>query len=81
LDNELILQQFDKIEEKVEGLVEVCKTLESTNLELRDKIERLEEELKDKVETENRYVEEKSLIRSKIDMLLVRLDNITEVSA
>ena len=75
MDNELILRQFEEIEKKVESLIEVNKSLEATNLELRNKIKRLEEELQGKVEAENNYVEEKALIRSRIDSLLVRLED------
>ena len=75
MDNELILRLFEKIEKKVESLIEVNKSLEATNLELGNNIKRLEEELQGKVEAENNYVEEKALIRSKIDSLLVRLEN------
>ena len=38
----------------------------------------LEEELQGKVEVENNYQEEKALIRSKIDGLLAKLEDITE---
>jgi protein-arginine kinase activator protein McsA len=69
------LRQFEEIEKKVESLIEVNKSLEATNLELRNKIKRLEEELQGKVEAENNYVEEKALIRSRIDSLLVRLED------
>jgi protein-arginine kinase activator protein McsA len=78
LDNELILRLFEKIEKKVESLIEVNKSLEATNLELGNKIKRLEEELQGKVEAENNYVEEKALIRSRIDSLLVRLEDIVK---
>jgi len=78
LDNELILGLFEKIEKKVESLIEVNKSLEATNLELGNKIKRLEEELQGKVEAENNYVEEKALIRSRIDSLLVRLEDIVK---
>ena len=78
MDNELILRQFEEIEKKVESLIEVNKSLESTNLELGNKIKRLEEELQGKVEAENNYVEEKALIRSRIDSLLVRLEDIVK---
>ena len=78
MDNELILRLFEKIEKKVESLIEVNKSLEATNLELRNKIKRLEEELQGKVEAENNYVEEKALIRSRIDSLLVRLEDIVK---
>jgi protein-arginine kinase activator protein McsA len=78
LDNELILRLFEKIEKKVESLIEVNKSLEATNLELGNKIKRLEGELQGKVEAENNYVEEKALIRSRIDSLLVRLEDIVK---
>ncbi|MFC1816328.1 cell division protein ZapB [Thermodesulfobacteriota bacterium] len=79
MDNELILREFDKIEKKVERLIEVLKTLEATNSELRNKIESLNTELQDRVATEKNYAEERDLIRSKIDSLLVKLEDISEV--
>ena len=78
MDNESILKQFEEIEKKVENLINVCKSFETTNLELRNKVERLEEELQGKVETENNYAQERALIRSKIDGLLGRLEDMTE---
>jgi protein-arginine kinase activator protein McsA len=78
LDNEKVLRQFDEIEQKVGKVIDVCKSLEATNLEFKTKIERLEEELQGKVEAENNYQEEKALIRSRVDSLLVRLEGLTE---
>jgi cell division septum initiation protein DivIVA len=78
LDNEFILKQFDEIEKKVENLINVCRSFETTNLELKNKVERLEEELQGKVEAENNYAQERALIRSKIDGLLGRLEDMTE---
>ena len=78
LDKEFILKQFEEIEKKVESLIDVCKSLEATNLELNNKVEKLEQELQAKLETENNYQEERALIRSKIDSLLDRLEDITE---
>ena len=78
MNNEKILRQFDEIEQKVEKLIDVCKSLEATNSELNNKVEKLEQELRNKLETENNYQEERALIRSKIDSLLVRLEDITE---
>jgi len=79
LDNEFISKQFEEIEKKVESLINVCKSFKTTNLELRDKVERLEEELQGKAETENNYAQERALIRSKIDGLLGRLEDMTEI--
>jgi len=78
LDSETILSHFDEIEQKVERLIDVCKSLESTKAELLDKIEKLEKDLQEKIETERRYATEKDLIRSKIDGLLVRLQEVSE---
>jgi len=78
LENHAILSQFEEIEKKVGELIGVCKSLETDNLELGNKINRLEEELQSKVEAENNYQEERTLIRSKIDDLLGRIEQITE---
>lgn len=77
MDNEYILRQFEEIEKKVEKLVDAYKSLEVSNLELSDKIKRLKEELQSKVEAEDNYAKEKALIGSKIDSLLIRLEDIT----
>ena len=76
MDNAFILDQFDQIEQKVERLTNKCNALEATNLELQNKIKRLEEEIQGKVEAETSYAEEKALIRSKIDGLLAKLDEV-----
>ena len=78
MDNELILKQFDDIEQKVERLIEICSALKTTNLEQKNKIDSLEEEIHGKVEAERSYAEEKALIRSKIDGLLVKLDEVSK---
>lgn len=78
MDNEFFLSQFDQIEKKVEQLMVVCKSLEVTNLELSNKIKSLEEELQGKIEAEKKIAQEKALIRSKIDNLLVKLDEVAE---
>ena len=78
MDNDTILQQFEEIEQKVEKLIGVCQSLEATKRELMTKVEALEKELQGKVEIANRYAEEKDLIRSKIDSLLVRMEEISE---
>jgi len=78
LDNEFIVGQFEEIEKKVEKLIDVLKSHETTNLELSNKINRLEEELQGKNEVESSYSQERALIRSKIDSLLVRLGDITD---
>lgn len=55
-------------------LIELSKSLESKNAELENKIVQLEQELQNRVEAERSYTEEKSLVRSKIDDLLIKLN-------
>jgi len=74
LDNQLLLAQFEEIEGKVERLIGVCKSLESENAELKNKIERLERELQEKAEQEKQFNGEREQIRSRISNLLVRLE-------
>ena len=78
MDNELILQQFTEIEQKVERLIEALKAVEAKNRELNNQVNYLNEELQGKVKAEQHYHEERDLVRSKIDTLLVRLEEITE---
>jgi peptidoglycan hydrolase CwlO-like protein len=78
VDNDFVLKQFGEIEQKVERLIENCNAQVAANSELKNKLIRLEEEIQGKVEAENNYAEEKALIRSKIDGLLARLDDISD---
>ena len=78
MDNDFVLKQFGEIEQKVERLIENCNAQAAANSELKNKVTRLEEEIQGKVEAENNYAEEKALIRSKIDGLLARLDDISD---
>lgn len=78
MDNETILQQFSQIEQKVENLINICKSLETTNRELKTKIADLEGELQHKVAAEKQYMEDRDLIRSRIDHLLEKLDDVSE---
>jgi predicted HAD superfamily phosphohydrolase len=78
LDNAIISDQFKEIEKKIAKLIAVCKGHEATNLELKNKINSLKEELLGKIEAEKSDAQEKALIRSKIDSLLVKFEEIIE---
>ena len=67
-----------KEQKPVERLIENCNAQAAANSELKNKVIRLEEEIQGKVEAEQNYAEEKALIRSKIDGLLARLDEISD---
>ena len=77
MDKEILLQQFEEIEHKVDRMIDLCNRYERANSELKEKIRILEEELQSKVETENRHNAEKEIIRSKIDNLLGKLADIS----
>ncbi len=79
MDNAIISDQFKEIEKKVAKLIAVCKEHEATNLELKNKINSLEEELLGKIEAEKSDTQKKALIRSKIDSLLVKIEEIFEI--
>ncbi len=73
-----VMRQFDQIEEKVGNLIGRYNQLEKLNFELSVKVKSLEAELTEKVEAENKHSEQKALIRSKIDNILSKLDNLNE---
>jgi len=78
LEKEMILRQFEEIEQKLEKVVALCKSYEAITIELKNKIMKLEEELQGKIEAEKSYSHERDLIRSRIDNLLSKLNGITE---
>ena len=77
----LLMQHFDEIEQKVERLIAICSSLEVKNIQLRNTISSLEVELQLKAESLEKYSEERTMIRSKIDTLLVKLENIAEMDS
>lgn len=73
-----IPDQFKVLEEKVEQLVQKCNELQNAKSGLETRVADLQESLNAKDVTEKNYLEEKSLIRSKMDDLVGRLDRILE---
>lgn len=88
MEKDLFLKQFAEIEEKVSRLIQVVKAQEAAieaakndetaNEQLKTRIAELEQELQGKIEEEKQYQDERSLIRSKIDSLLAKLEEIPE---
>ena len=78
LDIEAILQQFELIEKKVEHVVQVRKQLEDKNRDLSSRIEQLENVINEKIEAERKHGELTTLVKSKIDSLIGRLEGIAE---
>ncbi|MCX5882261.1 MAG: cell division protein ZapB [Deltaproteobacteria bacterium] len=82
VENEMLLmRQFEEIEQKVERLIAICSSLEVKNIQLRNTISGLETELRLKTEALENLSEERTMIRSKIDTLLVKLENIAEMDS
>jgi hypothetical protein len=77
VDNDVVLQQFEEIERKIVKVMERCKSLEAENTRLLSEIERLDRELGAKADAEKNFLEERDLVRLKIDDLLARLENIS----
>ncbi len=82
VENEvLLMQQFEEIEQKVERLIAICSSLGAKNIQLDNAIKSLEMENHIKSEALVKLSEERTMIRSKIDVLLVKLENIADMES
>jgi hypothetical protein len=82
VENEvLLMQQFEEIEQKVERLIVICSSLEAKNIQLNNTKKSLEAEVLAKSEALRKLSEERNMIRSKIDVLLEKLENIKEMDS
>ena len=77
MEDETFLKQFEAVEKRLEHLIRISREKDTHNRELISRVEQLEEELRKKAEAEKRIMEEKAQIRSRIDRLLKRLEDIT----
>jgi predicted nuclease with TOPRIM domain len=77
LESDALFRQFSEIEDKVEKLVGLCRSQQTDISELQQTVKKLEEELQLKNESVQRQIEEKALIRSRIDHLLAKLEDLT----
>jgi len=75
LGNDVIKNKFDDIDIKVDFLIELCQTLQIENSQLNSQIKELKTDLAKKNETEKLNFEQETLIQSKIDGLLSKLDS------
>lgn len=78
MDIEVIYNQFDKLENKIEKLIGICKSLKIEKTELQSKVVELEQELDRKIEAEKRQINKREMIQKKIDHLLLKLNDISE---
>ena len=75
LGNDLIKKQFDDIDGKIDFMIELCRSLQSENKEMTLKIEGLKAELDRRKETEAEFSKQETLVQSKIDGLLEKLNH------
>jgi predicted RNase H-like nuclease (RuvC/YqgF family) len=75
LEKQIVIEQFDAIERKIEGLIETNQQLTNENIRLREEIEALTHQLESLQENEQRQEEVKTIIRSKIDKIMAKLDD------
>jgi FtsZ-binding cell division protein ZapB len=78
VEKDSIPQQFQKLEEKVGQLIQTCHDLQQSEVALKAKVGELEGALKTQDATSQHYMEEKTMIRSKIDNLLSKLDQVLD---
>lgn len=81
MGNNIIKKKFDDIDEKVDFMIELCQTLELENQELLLKVKGLEADLDEKNKTEEQYSEQETLVQSKIDELLTKLNDFSNSSS
>jgi len=78
LEQDSIPEHFARLEDKVGQLVDRCQTLERAKADLEAKVRNLEEVVRSKDAAEEQHVEEKTMIKSRIDHLLSRLDQVVD---
>jgi peptidoglycan hydrolase CwlO-like protein len=78
LSTDNIPEQFKTLEDKVERLVVKCKELQEAKTGLQTTVDSLQQALHEKDASEKKFLEEKSLIRSRMDTLVGRLDRALE---
>ncbi len=78
METEAVIQQFSKLEEKIEYLIESRKRIEAENSRLNQENQKLAAQLQERIVAEKQHFELKDLVRSKIDSLMGRLDEISE---
>jgi hypothetical protein len=77
LGNDQIHNKFDEIDKKVDMMLERFRSLQIENQELTRQIQQLESDLEERIQTEARISEQETVIQSKIDGLLTKLNSFT----
>jgi FtsZ-binding cell division protein ZapB len=78
VDRETVINQFSELESKIEHLIGTCKRLEAEKSALKLENQALATQLQEKLEAQKQNDELKDLVRSKIESLMGRLDELSE---
>jgi FtsZ-binding cell division protein ZapB len=78
VDRETVINQFSELESKIEHLIGTCKRLEAEKSALKLENQALATQLQEKMEAQKQNDELKDLVRSKIESLMGRLDELSE---
>lgn len=73
-----IMDQFLALEERVDKLLRVCRNLQDRKTDLEARVSGLEKALEQKGVSTQIYEEERAAIRSRVDVLVGRLNDIME---
>ena len=74
-----IQNTVESLEGKIDHLLEIFDSLKLKNRELQTRVDKLEQELQDKTEAENRQAEQREIIQNKIESLLIKLKDFSEL--
>ena len=77
MDKETVINQFSELENRIENLIRTCKRLEAETSALKEENQALNMQLQDKMEAQRQNDELKDLVRSKIESLMGRLDELS----
>ena len=78
MDRETVINQFSELERRIEHLIGTCKRLEAEKSALKEENQALAIQLQEKMEAQEQNDELKDLVRSKIESLMGRLDELSE---
>ncbi len=78
MGNDLLEKKFDDIDGKIDWLIDHCRSLRSENRELKTALEKLEEQIDQSTVAERRFSERETVIQSKIDGLLGKLNQFSD---
>lgn len=78
MDRETVINQFSELESKIEHLIGTCKRLEAEKSALKEENQALATQLRENMEAQEQDNELKDLVRSKIESLMGRLDELSE---